>query len=679
MLSSSELQALDFGGSARLFWTDSNSAGTSSQNLDQQYRLGLRQVLTPYLSIALQGNYTELSTRLDPDQKLTRRSQQPQLNLLYSRRNITARIGANYRRVDGTSPTDQFEAKGIDSTFFWRVKPYLSMNLAFRDEVNETDVAALGRDTASRSYRGSLRFTRELWSSSYDFSRTELRNRSTGLSTDQNRHDLRLQVANSFFADRLSLSFQGLLGTTQRSQELPPDADLGEPVPAAQGLFSIEVNPVIGELAPAPGLIDGDFENPVTPPIDIGGANTFRNLGLDLGITLPITQLEVSVDSPSGPGVDWEVYQSRDNLFWEPVFGVRVEWDADLLRYFLKFPETENQFFKAVNVSVNPLPQVLVTELRALRAFTGTGTEDFDTDLYSVDVAAGYRISQRIRAGIGLGTRNDFATVADLVRRDRTVDYANAGLNVAISRTVGFSLSYRWDDRQDGQDPELDRTTKGAGANLTWTPLSTVGVTWSLGTRDESRKDRLISSSDFTSLGLGLQLLPELRVSSRLRFSRTEDPFQGQDRDNWGWNLGFQAQPHPTWGLQGGYNYQLTQAEPARVLLRTTGTYLTTNWSPGDKVSFNGYWRWSDSNSLSSLRQTYSLAYTPGPKLTLSATWTDFSSSSGNSTGNDSLALSYRLARSIWLSGSLNRSRSRPSTGSTTEIRSVTLGITIDF
>lgn len=678
-MTTADLGAVDLGGTARLFWTDNQSQGRNNQTLDQQYRLSLRQVLTPYLSLTLQGNFTDLSTRLENGESVNRRSQEPQFFALYNRRNITARLGANYRRVDGSAPTDQFEARGINGTFFWQARSYLSLNLSFRDELNETDVAALGRDTQSRSYRGSLRFEKTLWSAWYDFSRTELRNPGTGLQSDQNRHDLRLQAADTFFSNRLSVSFQGLLGRLQRSQDIPPDADLAEPVPAAQGLFGIEVNPVVGQLEPRPGLIDGDFENPVSPPIDIGGANTFRNLGLDLGITRPITELEISVDRPSGPGVLWEVYQSRDNLFWEPVAGVQARWDPNLLRYFLRFPETENQFFKAVNVSVNPLPVVLVTELRALRAFTGTGTEETDGDVYSADLAIGYRISRRIRAGVALGTRNDLTTVADLVRQDRTVEYANAGLDFSLSRTLNLDLSYRWDDSQDARDPELDRTNKTAGANLSWNPLPTIGFVWTLGTRDELRRESLISSSTFSSVGLGLQLLPELRLSSRLRYSRTEDEFQGQDRDLWGWNLGLQAQPHPTWGLQGGFNYQLVEAVPADQLLRSTGTYLSTNWSPGAKFSFNGSWRWSRDNSLNSLRQTYGLIYTPGPKLTFSATWTDLSSSSGSSTGNDSLSASYRLARRIRTTGAVSRSRSRPPDGPTSEIRSVTLGLTIDF
>ena len=75
-------------------------------------------------------------------------------------------------------------------------------------------------------------------------------------------------------------------------------------------------------IASSPTLIDGELAVPAAGPIAIGGANTFRNVGLDLGVTQPVSRLEISVDTVSDPGLVWRVFRSRDNLVWDEVDGV---------------------------------------------------------------------------------------------------------------------------------------------------------------------------------------------------------------------------------------------------------------------------------------------------------------------------------------------------------------------
>ena len=83
------------------------------------------------------------------------------------------------------------------------------------------------------------------------------------------------------------------------------------------GLFAVDALPDLSTLEPAPDLSNGDFITPArsgilpgSPIIEIGGANTFRNLGLDLGVNRQVTRLEITVNAVSGPGVVWAVWQS---------------------------------------------------------------------------------------------------------------------------------------------------------------------------------------------------------------------------------------------------------------------------------------------------------------------------------------------------------------------------------
>ncbi len=86
----------------------------------------------------------------------------------------------------------------------------------------------------------------------------------------------------------------------RQTQEAATGAAVALPVPVAQGLFAIDATPSLGELEPTSAFIDGDTTSPAAPGIEIGGANTFRNIGVDLGISRPVSELEISVQGPSG-------------------------------------------------------------------------------------------------------------------------------------------------------------------------------------------------------------------------------------------------------------------------------------------------------------------------------------------------------------------------------------------
>ncbi|MEJ2085914.1 MAG: hypothetical protein P8Y44_09585, partial [Acidobacteriota bacterium] len=660
--------------------TDSTLEDRSSQNLQQQYTLSFRQELSPFLAFLAQYNHLDLQTSPSDADSSRRRLRQPQLNLLYSRPKVTARLGYNYRYADGTFDAANFESQGFDGTLFWQALANLSFNLSYRDDVNETDVQALGRNTRTQQARATVRYARAFWSTSYSFSSVDLENRSTGLTTDQNRHDFRISGARDFDNQRLTLSALGLAGISDRRQSVPGDADLAEPIPAVAGLFAIDLTPGLGELEPSPGLIDGDFQTPVAPPIQIGAANTFRNVGLDLGITRPISRLEVTVDEPSGPNLAWNVYQSRDNLFWEPVAGAQSTFDEDLLQYTIQFPETENRFFKVVNVSINTAPRVAVTEMRALLDIEGIlGDSVLDSDIYRADFSARYRISSKVQADAAIGANNDQTTVAGIVRQDNQVNYANAGLNIDFTDTLGLDFSYRLTDSTDERRPTLDRSTEELGANLFWTPLPTVDVVATAGIREESDPEDLIQRTTLSRLRVDLQLLTDLGLVSVASYSRVEDPFSGFDRDTFTWLQRLEASPLRTWFFELGYDYSLTETPEMEALLERSNVYLRTRWTPGANLSVNGVWRYYQDDFSDSLRQNYGIVYTPGPKLSFTAAIEQFDSQTGRATSNGSLGFSYRMYSRVLITGNLFRSTFDQPSGTSEKINSAQLGLTIGF
>ena len=204
--------AVDIGGSLFLFWIDNDFESSSTNNTEQQFTLNLSQELSPFLTVRLRSRYFDLDSRSGGREVFSRRFRQPSLDLIYSRPSLSARLAYDYSLADGTSSPGDFESRSLNGSVLWRIRQDLSLNLSFRDEVNELDVGALGRDTASTQARGLLLYRRPHWSGSYSYGRTEVENRSNGLKADQDRHDLRLDASRDFLNRRLSLSFSGDLG-----------------------------------------------------------------------------------------------------------------------------------------------------------------------------------------------------------------------------------------------------------------------------------------------------------------------------------------------------------------------------------------------------------------------------------------------------------------------------------
>jgi hypothetical protein len=674
------VQALDLSGFVRLLWTDGEFNEVSAQTLDQQFSVNLRQDLTPYLRILAGYRYNGLDSSRDDAVEFSRRLNQPEVQLAYSRPRLSANL--RYRLRDATSSVEasDLESRSLIGSALWQALPRLSFNFVAREEVNLTGVSAVGRNTQNRSASGTMRYVRPFWTGSIVLARNELDNETSGVRVTQNRQDLRLDGGRDFFNQRLSLGFSGSIGWAQRDQEISEGADLAEPLPLLEGLFAIDLTPTIGELVPAPGLIDGDLLTPVSPPIEIGAANTFRNIGLDLGITRPLSRLEIWVDRPSGPNVQWVVYQSRDNMFWEPIPGATSLWDDSLLRYTLRFPDIENRFFKVVNASANPAVQVLVTEIRALRDLSEAGVDDsLGQQLYRVNVAARYRVSSRVSADLSFNSQNDRSLVAGIVRNSYQTQSGRAGLAIELTRTLRLSLSYQRFESSDQRDPPLDRTTETANANLLWAPLPTVDIALTVGTIDESELGDPLQSSLTSRLAVGLTLLKDLYLSSDLSYTELQDPFSGFDRNTVAWTQRLRMQPLPSWALTGGYSYRRTENPERQTIIDQVNSFVETTWAVGSYLVLTGTWLYNTDDFSDSFRQNYGISYHPGPKLSLSAAWNAYEASSGLSTGNANAGLTYRLYSRVSFSASLNQSRTTFGEGREEQSTNLVLGLLIGF
>ena len=268
--------------------------------------------------------------------------------------------------ADGSRAEESFDAEGIFATSPGPLQkgPAFRLHLPRREKPRRR--RPVGRDNNSQYFTGEIFYNRQWGSVATSTSGAIWTARPPASTRIQNRHEVRANVAKPLLDNRVRLNFStSWPGST--AQPTRAGTGIVEIVPARQGLFVVDTTPEIGELDPAPDLINGDFETPAAPGIEIGGANTFRNIGLDLGLTTQVTRLEITrghhlrperdlagLPQPGQPGLD------RGSAARSP-YSTRSSCATPFV-----FPETTDRYFKAVNVSANAVPQVLVTEVRAL-------------------------------------------------------------------------------------------------------------------------------------------------------------------------------------------------------------------------------------------------------------------------------------------------------------------------
>ncbi len=670
----------DLTGSALVANTSTTAGAFKSDLLEQQYTLGLFQPLTPYLTVRVGYQYFDLGTTFQGGTSFTRSTSQPLVELLYNREELSARVAAYQLSVDSSAAAESLDRRSLAANLSWKSSFGPGFSVDFRDERNVADVSAFGRDVNTRLLDLTAFYNRRHWSASYTYETLTVDNQSNAFRSDQDRHEARLSAQRSFWADRLSVGLSGQASLLGRTTGIGEEAELAEPVPAAAGLFAVDASPEIGELVSSPTLVDGDAVTPASPPVEIGGASTFRNVGVDLGVTRPITRLEIATDVVSGPSVVWQVYRSRDNLFWEAVSGATSTFDSGLLRYRILFPQTEDRFFKAVNVSVNAASAVRVTEVRALLDRAATAfAEDSDDSLYRGDVILGFNPSRRVSMAVGFGASSDETLAAGLVRRDYEDVHAQARLSVILARDLDLNLGYRYNDSANRADPVLLRTVNHYSANLVWKPLPTVDAALTVGRRDESEKATLLQSQDSVRLGVSFQLLEDLRYMTNFDVSRLADPFEGRDRNSWTWTHTLEMRPLPAWDVSGSLTLSRNETFAGEPLLDRTQYQLWTTWNPTSYLSLSGNWWYTDDGGRGSLNQSYNLSYAPGDRLTVSATYQGYEDAGGFQTSTDSLSATYRLFMQFLLFANLSRSTSEGTQGESTRVSNFRAGLQLAF
>lgn len=678
-LGATPVAAFDLSGSARVWFGPVEREGLENRQLDQRYTFRLFQEVTPYLNLGLALRYNTFRSSFDELPTFDRSTTEPRVEMNYRRETFDAFFSYQDRALRSSFESQDLDVRSWQSRLGWRPRWGPIFSLTYRSDLNVIDPSIAGRETASQTLDFLARYEKRVWSASYTYQLSNIDNRTTDFSLDQQRHQLRVTTAESFWRQRLRFSVDARAIRVEQDESVPEGTSLFDPIPARLGLFAVDTSPAIGTLEASPGLNDGDFETPVEPPIEIGGGNIFRNLGLDLGFTRLIGRLEIGVDQVSGAAVLWEVYTSPDNLNWFPVVGVTSRFDSGFLRYVLDFDETEGRYIKAVNVTPNVSPLVRATEIRALVLTDRLGQQDRESDQYWVDLLLDLNPVERVAMSLFSTFRSDQDLAGSRISRDRQQLAAGARLRIGLAPHLAFRSGFEISDLEERVDPVRRNETQSITAGLEWDPLPTVHVLLSFGNREEMLNGDPINRSESLSLRALTDLLPGLRLISEYRLNDLDDEVSGLVQSSTTWRETLEARPLSNWTLSGSAAWIRYDSSGLSNLTDRTTLAMRSNWAVTPYLSLAGDWNWSRDNLQQTLSQLYLANWSPGDRLSMSLSWRDTTSEGGASTGNQALNASYRLNRWVRMWTVFSRSHSEQVLLPTTETTTVRFGLDLIF
>lgn len=674
----SSVEAVKFNGNVRMFGGNTEVGPVETDVLEQQALLSLTQPFGPWfrLDLAYRYRYNKTSTdEFDFDRQL----KSPEAVLSYNRRTFNFRFQYNERKNTGTSPTDNFDATSALAILEWRPKHGPQYQLRYRNESNVADPQLVGRDTDSTVLQFDVIHAARDWSASGSFIDSKIDNNTTGFTLDQERVLLRANYGKRSADNRMWFYGEGWASRVRQQEDAPTGSMLAQVVPAVAGLFVIDPSPEIGPLDPSPGLIDGDTTTPVVPPIEIGGANTFRNIGLDLGVTNRVTRLEITVDTPSGPSVVWQVYHSPDNFNWEPLTGVTSSFDVAFLRYTLLLPETTDRYFKAVNISPNVLTGVFVTEMRALLDVERIGRDEAKSTTLRFNGNFGVQPTRQLQGNVYLYFSNDVDIAAGAASQEIRQFSLNLPFSYFFSRSLRWDFSYLVTAFEQDLTPKLTRRERQFATGLDWSPMPTVHGALTLQRRDESTQGSGIRVTDSVRARVGLDIYDELRLDSELIYSEIDD-IAGQFTQNvLRWVERLNTRPLSTWRLGAGFSLSWFDSEGILTVDQRLTADLTTRWQARPYLGFDATLTYAVDDIRTNTSQRYTAFWTPGSKVSVSLYYNDSEAIDVRKISNYGGNINYRLNRFFIFYANAFTSRTDQAGFASVQTTSGRLGFNLNF
>lgn len=408
---------------------------------------------------------------------------------------------------------------------------------------------------------------------------------------------------------------------------------------AGEGLHAVGtiLNPGDGVLSSEPALIDNDKTTNIGS-IDIG-TQQFHNIGLRLNsLNQTVDRLyiyvstDVTLDTNLSNPSNWVAYSNNNNLpgtVWSGVAIQRVNIvEADpvnhVYRYEIIFsaPRTD-LYYKVINlqnVNVPGITNVFVTEIEAIMAESVQGSGKYTSDASSISQAFNLGttlVFRKVRLSFGYDVQrgeSDPDSIPGAFGRFANSFFGkdlNPDLNGSVMRNYGPSISWTicpqlaasasYNRNEMFDDRRLtDISSNYYAAGLSSNPLPTLNVNLSVTRAESFNFGEKISTSDSVIVSTGIQLYPNIHLSTDGRVLLTKDEKTGLTTDTKYVNGNLDVKV--TRDIFANFNYGL--------LWRDTGVLKDTLETGGVVVSYSGlrYFAISGSTQLTESANNSSMA-----------------------------------------------------------------------
>ena len=441
---------------------------SQTQILLQNYNLNLSKTIYPFLTFET-GTLFELNEttiksegekfeteerRLKPFVELRLNNPIYQASLKYTRTEI-------HQETTNAPNTDNFR-DDYDAILGWN--PVGLPEVIFRYNYTHSYDDPETVDLVDKLFTVNSNYTawREL-RFNYVYTRDDTENRLTDFDTLEQLHFGRAEYSHSFWDGRFF--FDTNYRINYSTFKFSGGASAQAPLLRFLGLFSLDNTPQDGPaLTVNNALIDGNLTASTGIDLGLNGDElTLTNIGIDLGSSVPVNEIQLWVDrrltDPVANSFSWSVYASPDNLdtsTWTLVTTVSPAPFGTFENVFtISFPEVNTRFIKVVTrplldtVPGSPsFPNIFVTEMETFGTVSGASAQQTQKN---IDWTYALNLRTRVTDKTTLGY-NFFYNFRDQdpISNKRTELSNTLSLNHIFNEVFSTAGSFNRSDRSEG-------------------------------------------------------------------------------------------------------------------------------------------------------------------------------------------------------------------------------------
>lgn len=506
----------------------------------------------------------------------------------------------------------------------WEYEFWPSLSASFGQSwLNDDEVIHI-TNTSQQWYEFIAQWESETIESYYSYY-TQLREDFVeNISYDERKHFGRVDYGDSFFSDRLNVSFSGQLTnsiTDITGSTKTADGDISIRIAVSQALAGVDPLPASGALPGASALINGD-KNSVAFAINL---HEVANLGVKADMQTVDTfyvytgQIDpVLIGETSS--LRWDIYSSDDGVNWVlERNNAATSYDQDKLRYQVVVGGLERIYLKLVVTAWPATLSIPVTEIEAYgnRGTSGdAGSEFTESQEYTRTL-----LDTNLRYIPTANTSLNYSIVWDdsdsYSGNDRRRLFQTGSLSWRYSQYFFPSFTVNYTSTTNSSI--ADTSQRSYALNIQSIFLPTLDTSFGITRNENFTDDILLTTSDSIHLNMNAALYPDLDTTLELNinFNQNEELNISSESLGLRWTVTARLRPtllvdfiaeHGTTGV--GFNEFIDSQEAGG---RAT---LNMNWRPSDLVSVmmnasKGYGEaWSNYESFL-LNSDFSILRTP--------------------------------------------------------------------